>query len=306
FLEQKKDLTNETSYNTLLHNNIDKLFTSSNVLTLNGTSIYYSFYESDNKSNKKIFSNVIVSQSDKENPNYNQIYLFKEANLINNKIILRDLKETISTHDNITKKPSLPVELDINHFINRFRSKEKVFSPPIESKEPSKKIKENLENQITFPLMVENEDSLIKSALVKSFNFDIINNYENYLNLQIVNVKNILAGDKIGGSWLKLLNFIIEIISIILILLAIGVIISTKNVPLLNFISSMITTTLLLIGLAYYFPLPEKIIKLISTEISFLPGIIVPGIVLIISSVLLILIAYIKYRNIKFTSGEGK
>ncbi len=202
------------------------------------------------------FSNILLSPPIVSS-NFVLTFSFS-GKLKNNKIILNDPLHIEEKGITLTKKKVIPY----------FQNENNVFTS----------IKKEVNNKINY---INNIISYI--PLLK---------YEEYLVSQINN----FYKKNIGIQTLyKIISFLFEIIGIIIIFFSVGLILSTKNMPLLNLFTSFILGLLLVYLLTISYSLAEQRLDIVVKYIN-MPNI--PGILILLISAILFLFAYMKYERI--------
>ncbi len=247
---------------------MDKVYGSSRVLNINGTTLFYSLYAK----NKNTFRNLLIASKDRNKP----LYYVPEGVFDKSKRQVKlDNVKVIGQND--TTKPN---NLDMSQLLKRMYV-EKL------SLDHSKKLK-NITQRILpyFPL----------------------NPYKEHIKSQRKQVYDFVTSESVSmDSWKPVFNFFAEILGSILLFGSIGILMNTRSLPFVNLVTSSVLGFLLVFGLIHYHFNFQSLMDLVTSNISFLPKEIFSGVLFLLIAAPFFILALLRYKKIQLLpKSKGK
>ncbi len=253
-------------------NFMDKVYESSKVLNINGTTLFYSLYAKD----KSVFRNLLIASKDQNKP----LYYVPEGVFDKNKrqIKLNDVK--VIGQNELGPK-GMPVSLDMSQLLKRMYV-EKL------SLDHSKKL-QNIIQRVSpyFPL----------------------NPYKNHIKSQTQQVYDFVTSEKVSmDSWKTVFNFFAEILGTVLVFGSIGILMNTRSLPFVNLFTSSVLGFLLVFGLIHYHLNSQSLMDSLTSTFLFLPNEMLSGLLFLAIALPFFLLAFLRYKKIQLlpkSKGKG-
>ncbi|GMT49416.1 MAG: hypothetical protein IEMM0008_0955 [bacterium] len=250
---------------------LDEVYSSSRVLNINGTTLFYSLYAKE----KNVFRNLLVASKDRNIP----LYYSPEAISDKSKRQIK-LNNVKVMGQNESSPKEMPVSLDMSQFLKRM---------------------------YVDKLSLDHSRKL-RDMIQKTFRYVPLTPYQEHLTSQTKGIYNFVTHENVSmDSWKTVLNFFIEILGTILIFGSIGIVLTTRSLPLINLLTSTIAGFLLIFGLIHYHFNSQSIIEPLTTTFSFLPTELISGSLFMLMALPVFLLAFLRYKKIHLLpQGKGK
>ncbi len=250
---------------------LDKVYSSSNVININGTTLFYSLYAKE----KNVFRNLLIASKHKNKP----LYYSPEAIFDKSKRQIK-LKGVKVIGQNELSPIKMPVSLDMSQFLKRM---------------------------YVDKLSLDHSRKL-KAMIHRTFRYFPLTPYKEHLTSQTKRVYDFVTQENFSmDSWKTILNFFAEVLASVLIFGSIGIILTTRGLPFINLLTSTVVGIFLILGIIHYHFNSQSLIEPLTTTFSFLPVELISGSLFMLLAVPVFLLAFLRYKKIHLLpQGEGK